>query len=652
MSDAGILTVNNDTEATGSAGGALRVAGGLDVAKKVFANGGLFLPDGTAAAPSVAFASSGNTNTGLFLKAADSIGFSADGTEIGSYSAAGAWRLGPESAYTALSHAVNGKLCIYRAEASGAANEFLQLYNDDGVTNSYLSFGINKTDAKTYQDSSASVGGAGHEFRGSGTKIGEYSKEGAWVLGPSTGASHIAYVTKSSNYQNNVGFQVINSTNKLTFGADTDNGFTFTHSTGIWRHYVAANIQAIAASAVGAVTLGPSAASSFASLIQTINGSEFNLDTYTACSTANKSLEFWLKSKGTNSNYIFGQVDSDSGSAYGLVIDVRTRAGAAVATRPLVNIANYGTSVANCTATGAWTLGPSGSTNTNLTVNGEAKTTGAIAVKGLYNGNEASVGKIDFSGGATRFLSYGADDSTGGTFTFISRSSAAAIDREIASATSAGAWTLGPAATQIVTSTALSGFYTNGTGHKAFGYFSGASNSLLAFDNGGAFKIYAESTANIKNSSLASAVEVGACTAAGAWTLGPAANATRIVGASSAGASAHVASVGMNTSNTATTLTTGQAITVTMNGGSTGYLVIITDDSGNSGTFFLSYISATVVEIADPSSIFEITDTGSTYAVYKSATSNDFTIKNKYGSTKSIRVCVIGGTVASVSNPA
>lgn len=54
--------------------------------------GELFLADGTAAAPALAFKGT-SANTGLYLAATDSLGFSANGTTCGNYSATGVWQL-------------------------------------------------------------------------------------------------------------------------------------------------------------------------------------------------------------------------------------------------------------------------------------------------------------------------------------------------------------------------------------------------------------------------------------------------------------------------------------------------------------------------------------------------------------------------------
>lgn len=57
----------------------------------------ILLADGSVSAPSLAFGSSGNTNTGLYLVGTDSPGFVANGVNVGQYSSAGAWTVGPST---------------------------------------------------------------------------------------------------------------------------------------------------------------------------------------------------------------------------------------------------------------------------------------------------------------------------------------------------------------------------------------------------------------------------------------------------------------------------------------------------------------------------------------------------------------------------
>ena len=58
------------------------------------------------------------------------------------------------------------------------------------------------------------------------------------------------------------------------------------------------------------------------------------------------------------------------------------------------------------------------------------------------------------------------------------------------------------------------------------------------------------------------------------------------------------------------------------------------------GLFFAAYHGA-VVEIADPNSVFEVSDTGSNYAVYKAAVEGVVHVKNKSGSTRRTSLQII-----------
>jgi hypothetical protein len=68
------------------------------------------LANGSVSAPSLNFSSSGNENTGLYLVATDSLGFSANGVAVGSYNSTGAWTLGPVAGTQI--HTINGTTSI------------------------------------------------------------------------------------------------------------------------------------------------------------------------------------------------------------------------------------------------------------------------------------------------------------------------------------------------------------------------------------------------------------------------------------------------------------------------------------------------------------------------------------------------------------
>lgn len=75
------------TDATSSTDGALKTAGGVGIAKKLFVGTGILTGDGTVGAPGITFAN--DPNTGLYRIGADQIGISANGTQVGSISTSG-----------------------------------------------------------------------------------------------------------------------------------------------------------------------------------------------------------------------------------------------------------------------------------------------------------------------------------------------------------------------------------------------------------------------------------------------------------------------------------------------------------------------------------------------------------------------------------
>jgi hypothetical protein len=74
---------------------------------------------GSVTAPSLAFsADNDGTGTGLYRVAANSLGFAANGVNVGQYSSAGAWTLGPSSLPTTTKHSMSGPLKISRTSSS------------------------------------------------------------------------------------------------------------------------------------------------------------------------------------------------------------------------------------------------------------------------------------------------------------------------------------------------------------------------------------------------------------------------------------------------------------------------------------------------------------------------------------------------------
>jgi hypothetical protein len=87
----------------------------------------------------------------------------------------------------------------------------------------------------------------------------------------------------------------------------------------------------------------------------------------------------------------------------------------------------------------------------------------------------------------------------------------------------------------------------------------------------------------------------------------------------------------------------GQSFTVTLANQNFGALVSVTkSDDGSAALFYVTYASATITTISDIGSQWATTDTGSLFAIYKSAASFTFTIKNKSTANTSLTVNVLG----------
>jgi hypothetical protein len=84
------------------------------------------------------------------------------------------------------------------------------------------------------------------------------------------------------------------------------------------------------------------------------------------------------------------------------------------------------------------------------------------------------------------------------------------------------------------------------------------------------------------------------------------------------------------------TLTDGSTVLLTSAKAGAAIVTVYDTGSGNGGVFFVNY-SGTVVKLAGDG---DVTDTGSTFAVYKSASSHTCTLKNRYGITRSFNIGV------------
>ena len=94
-----------------------------------------------------------------------------------------------------------------------------------------------------------------------------------------------------------------------------------------------------------------------------------------------------------------------------------------------------------------------------------------------------------------------------------------------------------------------------------------------------------------------------------------------------------------------------QTFTVTMDNAAA--VVCIQDSDGKAAVFVCTYASATVTALADPSSMWNLTDvdTPGKWAIFKAAASHIFTIKNYTDATKTLRLNIVG-LVTSATAPA
>jgi len=89
-------------------------------------------------------------------------------------------------------------------------------------------------------------------------------------------------------------------------------------------------------------------------------------------------------------------------------------------------------------------------------------------------------------------------------------------------------------------------------------------------------------------------------------------------------------------------LADGGTVTVTIGNG--GLIMVSETNSGKSGLFYCDYSNNVVVEVADPSSYFETTDSGANWAIFKGSSTASVTVKNRTSATKSISVQVINSS--------
>lgn len=325
----------------------------------VFA-GGTSFGDGSAASPAITFTA--DTNTGIFRKAAESLGFSGNGIEVGSYDATGGWTFGVDG--VAL-HVVRGTE-LRRIAGTASGNATKSFYTGTGAgtlratlgvagaTNGIVTGSVAGDMVINAQTGNLLFGAAGT------TVIGRATQAGAWTLGPTTYPSHtvngtVTFWSSAANGRINLG-----ASNNYIYGDSSNNLILGTAGT-----------DKLLITSAGAVTLGPTSVSAYSTLTQAMYAQTHNL---------------FLG----NTSTAVGRISSVAYSTTGLQMNIRPNAGASgylsftentVADRFAIGIdggsgnLNFrlvdplGTIAGTVSSAGAWTLGPSGFTGTH-SVNG------------------------------------------------------------------------------------------------------------------------------------------------------------------------------------------------------------------------------------------------------------------------------------------
>ena len=146
----------------------------LSAASPTF-TGTIGVPDGTVSIPALAFTSDADgTGTGIYRVGANSLGFAANGVNIGQYSLGGAWTLGSSSNASTISHLVEG----------GTAAVTLQVQTTNTGT-SVAGIKLKNSSGATADIFEIIHGGGATKFRnGAAVVIGNVGvSTGAWTLG-------------------------------------------------------------------------------------------------------------------------------------------------------------------------------------------------------------------------------------------------------------------------------------------------------------------------------------------------------------------------------------------------------------------------------------------------------------------------------------
>lgn len=184
------------------------------------------------------------------------------------------------------------------------------------------------------------------------------------------------------------------------------------------------------------VTIGP--ASHASPVVHTMYGNSFDISSrgYSAATDVQVAVE--LFPKGNARGLFLTQIQTDSGTSPVIELDGRLAA-AAVVTRPLFRLSNYGSSRFEVSAAGAVALGPSGFGGDHQVYGGRFKVTNGGGVAEIeINSNSTNVARLLLNRASTG----DSEIYAGAGFTFATGLATSVVTAGTISST--GAWTLGP----------------------------------------------------------------------------------------------------------------------------------------------------------------------------------------------------------------
>ena len=213
-------TVESDPDyASPTQDGIVSVAAQTFAGTKTFQNG-VISADGSATAPSYAFGSS--ATTGLFRKAAGSMGFASAGVEIGSFANGGAWSFGVDG--VALHTLIGAEMRRIAGAATG--NAAISFYSGIGAGTLRATIGVagvasGIVTGAVANDFAINMASGSFLVGGAGAIIGSATNAGAWTLGSASDAPYTTFHTINKSLFSGTPSSAADLNGSIRFGSNS-----------------------------------------------------------------------------------------------------------------------------------------------------------------------------------------------------------------------------------------------------------------------------------------------------------------------------------------------------------------------------------------------------------------------------------------------